>query len=250
MNWNRRFSEDKDEIFLGGRSDRLFGLEGRLDEVALYDRALTADEVTAHFAVAGALRIPQISESLPQPDSPPLSPRDSMSVAHVREGFELQLIAAEPLVIDPVAIDWGADGKLWVAEMADYPSGMDNNGKPGGRIRFLEDKDGDGRYETSTVLLRDIPFPTGVMAWGNGVIVTAAPEIFYAEDSDGDGTADVRKTLFSGFKEGNQQLRVNGPALGTGQLDSLCQRQSSCGLWCGQPDSVAHHQQEDGCRKP
>jgi putative membrane-bound dehydrogenase-like protein len=208
------FSEDNDEIFLGGRSDRLFGLEGRLDEVALYDRVLTSAEVSAHYAIAGALRIPQITEVLPLPDSPPLSPRDSMEVAHVREGFELQLVAAEPLVIDPVAIDWGADGTLWVAEMADYPSGMDNNGKPGGRIRFLEDKDGDGRYETSTVLLRDIPFPTGVMAWGKGVIVTAAPEIFYAEDSNGDGTADVRKTLFSGFLEGNQQLRVNGPRWG------------------------------------
>jgi len=204
------FSEDNGEIFLGGRSDRLFGLEGRLDEVALYDRALTTAEVSAHFAIAGALRIPQITEALPQPDSRPLSPSDSMKVAHVREGFELQLVVAEPLVIDPVAIDWGPDGKLWVAEMADYPSGMDNNGKPGGRIRFLEDKDGDGRYETSTVLLQDVAFPTGVMAWGNGVIVTAAPEIFYAEDSNGDGTADVRQTLFSGFMEGNQQLRVNG----------------------------------------
>ena len=133
-----------------------------------------------------------------------------MKVAHVREGYELQLVVAEPLVIDPVAIDWGPDGKLWVAEMADYPSGMDNNGKPGGRIRFLEDKDNDGKYETSTVLLQDVPFPTGVMAWGKGVIVTAAPEIFYAEDSDGDGKADIRRTLFSGFLEGNQQLRVNG----------------------------------------
>jgi len=204
------FEESSDEIFLGGRSDRMFGLEGRLDEVALYGRALTADEVARHFAVADALFVPQISEVVPKPDTPPLSPAESMKVAHVREGYELQLVVAEPLVVDPVAIDWGPDGKLWVAEMADYPSGMDNNGKPGGRIRFLEDNDNDGKYETSTVLLKDVPFPTGVMAWGQGVIVTAAPEIFYAEDSDGDGKADIRKTLFSGFLEGNQQLRVNG----------------------------------------
>lgn len=203
-----------DKIFLGGRTDRLFGLEGRLDEVALYDRALTSTEAAAHFAAAGALMIPQISETTPQPTTPPLSPAESMKVAHVRDGFELQLIAAEPLVIDPVAIDWGPDGRLWVAEMADYPSGMDDKGKPGGRIRFLEDTNNDGQYETSTVLLQDIPFPTGVMAWGNGVIVTAAPEIFYAEDSDGDGKADVRRTLFSGFRQGNQQLRVNGPRWG------------------------------------
>ena len=204
------YAEADDEIFLGGRSDRMFGLEGRLDEVALYNRVLTADEVVSHFAVADAMIVPQVSEVVPKPDTPPLSPEESMKVAHVREGYELQLVVCEPLVIDPVAIDWGPDGKLWVAEMADYPSGMDNNGKPGGRIRFLEDKDNDGKYETSTVLLSDVPFPTGVMAWGKGVIVTAAPEIFYAEDSDGDGKADIQKTLFSGFLEGNQQLRVNG----------------------------------------
>lgn len=201
---------DSDSIFLGGRNDRMFGLEGRLDEVALYDRALNFEEVAAHFAIAKATQEPQINEVIARPDTPPMSPEESMKVAHVREGFELQLVVAEPLVIDPVAIDWGPDGKLWVAEMADYPSGMDNNGKPGGRIRYLEDKDGDGQYETSTVLLQDIPFPTGVMAWGKGVLITAAPEIIYVEDTDNDGTADVRKTLFSGFLEGNQQLRVNG----------------------------------------
>jgi len=203
-----------EDVFLGGRNDGMFGLEGRLDEVALYNLALTADEVGAHFAVAEASREPQINEVVALPDTPPLSPEESMKVTHVRDGFALQLVVAEPLVVDPVAIDWGADGKLWVAEMADYPSGMDNNGKPGGRIRFLEDKDNDGQYETSTVLLRDVSFPTGVMAWGKGVIVTAAPEIFYAEDTDGDGKADVRKTLYSGFLEGNQQLRVNGPRWG------------------------------------
>ncbi|HQX49109.1 MAG TPA: neutral/alkaline non-lysosomal ceramidase N-terminal domain-containing protein [Planctomycetaceae bacterium] len=206
------YSADCDEFFLGGRSDRLLGLEGRLDEVALYDRALTADEVATHFAMAEAVLVPQVTEAVPQPDSLPLSPEESMKVTHLPEGYELRLVAAEPLVMDPVAIDWGSDGKLWVAEMADYPSGMDNNGKPGGRIRFLEDKieDPDGVYDTSTVFLSDIPFPTGVMAWGKGVLITAAPELIYAEDTDGDGKADVRKTLYSGFLEGNQQLRVNG----------------------------------------
>ncbi len=145
-----------------------------------------------------------------QPDPAPLSPAESLARIHVRSGFEVQLVAAEPEVIDPVAIDWGFDGKLWVAEMADYPSGMDGQGKPGGRIRFLEDRNGDGRYETSTLFLEGVNFPNGILAWDKGVLVTAAPEIFYAEDTDGDGRADVRRTLYSGFMEGNQQLRVNG----------------------------------------
>ncbi|HEU0008977.1 MAG TPA: PVC-type heme-binding CxxCH protein, partial [Verrucomicrobiae bacterium] len=81
---------------------------------------------------------------------------------------------------------------------------------PGGRIKVLEDTDGDGRYDKSTVFLDNVNFPTGILPWRNGVLVAAAPEIFYAEDTDGDGKADKRKTLFTGFVEGNQQHRVNG----------------------------------------
>lgn len=206
------FAADCDAFFLGGRSDRLFGLEGRMDEVALYDRVLSGDELSTHYAAAKLVERPRLGESEPVPDPPPLSPEESMKLAHLREGYELQLVAAEPQVMDPVAIDWGPDGKLWVAEMADYPSGMDGRGRPGGRIRLLQDKvpDEDGRYDSSSVFLSDIPFPTGVMAWGRGVLITAAPEIIYAEDTDGDNKADVRTTLYSGFLEGNQQLRVNG----------------------------------------
>jgi len=146
----------------------------------------------------------------PAPDSPPMSPEESLAATHVRPGYELQLVAAEPLVKDPVAIAWGADGRLWVAEMADYPYGMDGKGKPGGRIRCLRDTNGDGKYDQSTLFLENISFPNGVMPWRNGILVTAAPEIFYAEDTNGDGVADKRDVLFSGFLEGNQQLRVNG----------------------------------------
>jgi putative membrane-bound dehydrogenase-like protein len=142
------------------------------------------------------------------------SPADSLRAIHVRPGFEVELVATEPLVESPVAFDWGQDGKLWVVEMRDYPLGMDGKGKPGGRIKVLEDTDGDGKYDKATIFLDDIGFPTGIMVWGKGVIVTCAPEIFYAEDTDGDGKADQRRTLYQGFFEGNQQHRVNGPTWG------------------------------------
>jgi putative membrane-bound dehydrogenase-like protein len=141
---------------------------------------------------------------------PPLSPEQSLRAIHVRPGFTVQLVAAEPLVQSPIAIEWGADGKLWVVEMGDYPLGVDGKGKPGGRVRFLQDTNNDGIYDKSTLFLDGLNFPTGVMPWRKGVIVNAAPEIFYAEDTDGDGKADVKKVLFSGFREGNQQHRVNG----------------------------------------
>jgi len=127
----------------------------------------------------------------------------------VRPGFRVELVAAEPLVMDPIALDWGPDGKLWVVEMADYPLGLDDRGKPGGRVRFLEDTDGDGEYDKSTLFLDAILYPSGVMAWRDGVLVSAAPEVFFAKDSDGDGKADVHEVLYRGFPEGNQQHQVN-----------------------------------------
>ncbi len=143
-------------------------------------------------------------------EQPAKSPDEELKSFQVRPGFKVELVASEPLVIDPVAFEWGADGKLWVAEMRDYPLGIDGHGKAGGVIKFLEDTDGDGRYDKATVFMEGVNFPNGIMTWRKGVLVSAAPEIFYSEDTNGDGKADVRRTILKGFVEGNQQHRVNG----------------------------------------
>ena len=140
----------------------------------------------------------------------PKSPAAALKSFRVRPGFKIELVAAEPLVMDPVAFDWGPDGKLWVAEMADYPSGIDGKGKPGGRVRSLEDTNGDGHYDKSTVFLDGLSYPNSVMPWRNGVLVCTAPDLLYAEDTDGDGRADKREVLFTGFGPGNPQHRYNG----------------------------------------
>ena len=145
-----------------------------------------------------------------EPESQPVSPENSLELIHVPEGFEVELVAAEPDVMDPVAFTWGADGRLWVAEMSDYPNGMDGEGKPGGRVRWLEDSNNDGRYDRSVLFAEGLSFPTGILPWKKGVLITAAPMILYLEDSDGDGVSDTQHVLFEGFYEGNQQLRVNG----------------------------------------
>ena len=141
---------------------------------------------------------------------PPKSSKESLAALQARPGFTVELVAAEPLVVDPVAFEWDAQGRLWVAEMRDYPSGMDGKGAPGGVIKVLEDADGDGRYDKAATFLENVPFPTGVMPWRKGALICAAPEIFYAEDTNGDGRADVRRALFTGFTPGNQQHRANG----------------------------------------
>lgn len=200
--------------------DDTANFEGRIDEVSVFKRVFSAEEVADRFQSFG-MEVPTApewgsfspsentgsSQSVELEDDP-RSPEETIALTHVSEGFVLELVAAEPLVADPVAIDWGADGKLWVVEMADYPYGMDGKGKPGGRVRYLEDVDKDGTYDQSTIFVDGLRFPTSVMAWKNGVLITAAPDLLFASDPDGDGQAEVT-VIFSGFVQGNQQLRVN-----------------------------------------
>ncbi|NUM52198.1 MAG: VCBS repeat-containing protein [Candidatus Hydrogenedentes bacterium] len=140
----------------------------------------------------------------------PKSPEAGLASISVRPGLRAELVAAEPLVVDPVSIAWGADGKLWVVEMRDYPLGMDGEGKPGSRVKFLEDVDDDGKYDEATVFLDKLNFATGVMPWRDGILITAAPKIIFAKDTNGDGRADHQEVLYDGFIQGNQQHRING----------------------------------------
>ncbi|HSH94127.1 MAG TPA: PVC-type heme-binding CxxCH protein, partial [Roseimicrobium sp.] len=209
------------DIFLGARTDRFAPLDGYLAEWALFDRALTSDDAvklqrasglpvgTAKATPAGVLEAKKPVAVLPL-TSQPLSPKDALASIHVPKGYRVELMASEPQTMDPVAIDWDVSGRMWVVEMADYPLGMDGNGKSGGRVRVLEDTDGDGRYDKSKIFAEGLNFPNGIIVWRDGVIVTAAPEIVFLRDTDGDGKMDKREVLFTGFFEGNQQLRVNG----------------------------------------
>lgn len=138
------------------------------------------------------------------------SPAESRASITVPAGLEVELVAAEPLTRDPIDVAWGADGRLWVVEMADYPAGLDGRGKPGGRIRFLESTRGDGRYDRSTLFAEGLNFPTSVMPWRGGVLVVAVPDVLFLEDTDGDGRADRTTRWFTGLGEGNPQHLVNG----------------------------------------
>jgi len=140
-----------------------------------------------------------------------LSPEQALASFQVPAGFEIELVVAEPLIDDPVSFEFGPDGKLWVVEMGDYPRG---EGASAGAVKFLEDTDGDGVFDKSTTFVDELSFPTGVFPWRKGALISCAPEIFYAEDTDGDGKADVRKVLFTGFVKSNPQHRINGFAYG------------------------------------
>lgn len=234
------------------------GLEGRLDEITIWDRAIEPALIAKLWNISkvgeenarrnpqartrsGEHTRPRVSRETPSspalnpagaaanssqaslpissesrgrdsphagarvlPAAPPLSSEESAKKWHVRDGYRIELVAAEPVVLDPVAFDWDEKGRLWVIEMADYPLGMDGNGKAGGRLARLTDTDADGRYDQREVIADGLNFPTGVLTWRDGALVTAAPDIFFISP---DGT---KKVLHTGFSTGNQQLRVNG----------------------------------------
>ncbi|AMV30947.1 Neutral/alkaline non-lysosomal ceramidase [Pirellula sp. SH-Sr6A] len=136
----------------------------------------------------------------------PLSAEEGLRNIQVPTGWRVDQLAAEPLVEDPINVSFGPDGRVWIVEMGDYPSG----GERRGRVKWLRDNDGDGTLDESHVFLDNLDFPAGVQAWRDGVIVACAPEVFFARDRDGDGKADERDVILSGFPETNPQHRVYG----------------------------------------
>lgn len=167
---------------------------------------------------AGAARA---AEPEPRPLAPgpaaPDSPVPAEQAARhfvLDEGLRIELVAAEPAVVDPVAMAFDADGRLWVAEYRDYPLGPPEGQPPRSRVVRLEDADGDGRYETSHLFADGLPFVNGLLPWDRGLLVTSFSRVVYLEDADGDGRAERQETWFSGFSEQNSQLFVNHPRFG------------------------------------
>jgi putative membrane-bound dehydrogenase-like protein len=144
------------------------------------------------------------------PDGPPFTPQQSLATFRVEPGFRIELMASEPDVASPVAMDIDERGRWFVVEMPGYP--VDT--RPTGRVRLLEDTTGDGRPDRSSVFADGLVLPTGVMRWKRGVLVTAAPDLIYFEDADDDGRAEKREVVLTGFAVTNPQHSVNHPVYG------------------------------------
>ncbi len=143
----------------------------------------------------------------------PKSPEEALKSFRVLDGFRMELVAQEPLVTDPVAACFDENGGMYVAEMIDYPY-RPKEGDPLGRVRYLEDSDGDGTYDKSWKFAEGLAWPTGVACWKGGVYVAAAPDVWYCRDTDGDHVADERQRVYTGFGDRNQQGGVNNLAWG------------------------------------
>jgi putative membrane-bound dehydrogenase-like protein len=153
----------------------------------------------------------------PKPTGPnsPLTPEQAIATFRVEPGVRVEIAASEPATADPVAIAFDERGRMYVVENRGYPTGPGSNAPPAGVIALLEDVRGDGHFTRRTVFADGLTFPNGILCWKGGVFVTCAPDIFYLKDTDGDGKADDRKVVLTGFSTGSTtQLRVSHPTLG------------------------------------
>ena len=204
-------------------------------------RALTGVVVAA--ALAAGLPQPAVAE-IPKPtDAPrPLSPQDSHATFRVPAGLKVQLVAAEPLIHEPSGVCWDAKGRLFVSELHGYnlegQFDIEEANKTGkldmevrriaappeakakadaetyGTIKLLADTDGDGVMDKATVFADHLPACYGICVARDGIIATAAPQIIYLADRDGDGVAEVREVLYEGFAVGIFERSINQPQWG------------------------------------
>lgn len=149
----------------------------------------------------------------PAPEGP-LTPEQARQAFQLQPGLRLELVASEPMIASPVAMAFDERGRLYVAENRGYPTGP-GEGRPAiGRIALLEDTDQDGTMDRRSEFAEGLTYPNGVFPWRGGLVVTCAPDVLYLRDTDGDGKADERKVLFTGFDtKGSTQLRVSHPTL-------------------------------------
>jgi putative membrane-bound dehydrogenase-like protein len=141
------------------------------------------------------------------PRMPLVPPQDAVKTIVVKKGFQVVLAASEPNVYSPVAMAFDERGRLFVVEMIDYSERRDVTPHLG-RIRMLEDTKGNGIYDQSTIYADNLAWPTAVFPWNGGIFVGATPDIIYFKDTKGDGKADLRETVFTGFASESKRINV------------------------------------------
>lgn len=129
----------------------------------------------------------------------PLSPEESMSLIQVPVGFELKLFASEPMIVNPMYMNWDEKGRLWVIETVDYPNEVKDDDLGDDRIKILEDTDGDGKADKVTVFAEKLNIPTSFVFSNGGIIVSQSPSFLFLKDTDGDDVADVREDILPGW---------------------------------------------------
>lgn len=142
---------------------------------------------------------PELKFKLPVP--PVLTPEEELKTFKLPKGFKAQCIASEPMIQSPVAMSWDDQGRLYVCEMIGYMNDANAKGEdqPIGRVSRLEDTDGDGVMDKSTIFVDKLLMPRSVTAYGDGVIVAEPPNLTWYHDTNGDGIADKCEVIAENF---------------------------------------------------
>lgn len=166
----------------------------------------------------GKEKQPEVWRDMDVPAAPVVPPDKAVATFKVAPGFRIELVAAEPMVEDPVAVTWDADGRLWAVEMRGYMPNVDGKGEDirNGQIVVLEDRDGDGRMDKSTVFLGELQMPRAIAMVKGGVLIAEPPYLWYCQDTDGDLKCDTKVEALKGYaRQGPVEHTENGllPAL-------------------------------------
>ena len=190
--------------------------DARFQKVSGQVRSLLAFRAVSIAAVALSLAPPawgagrQLTGQHAPATTPALAPSDAEKKFVVPPGFEVRLFAAEPEVVNPVAMTWDERGRLWVLELYEYPLGSPPGTKSRDRIKILEDTDNDGRADKVNVFADGLNLATGLLLGDGGAYVGQAPHLLFLQDTNRDDLADVRTALLSGFGLDDRHELLNG----------------------------------------
>ena len=174
---------------------------------------LAAGLVTASAFQSGQTWPPPVQE-MPQ-ESPVLSPADSMKTMVLPPGYHLELVAGEPMIQEPVAIDWDTSGRMWVIEMPGYMEDMPATTElqPTGRISVLEDTNDDGKMDRKTVFLDKLVLPRTIKVLERGVLIAEPPTLWFARDTNGDLVADTKDVVTKTYGQAAANVEHNENSL-------------------------------------
>ncbi|MCP5519489.1 MAG: c-type cytochrome [Verrucomicrobiales bacterium] len=159
----------------------------------------------AAFVLAAAF-----AASLAAAGSPATNVATGVDQFEIHPAFQLERVAGEPIVQDPVDLQFDERGRAFVIEMGGYPFASEVEAEYPGRLVLLEDADEDGIYDRRTVFADRFQYANSILPYRDGWLVASPPHLLFVKDSDGDNRADIREVLVSGFTVGNAQHNFNG----------------------------------------
>ena len=203
----------------------------RVDSTGVYVRTAAPARFCDRLMCVKLAQEDELAKELPRIQ--PRSPAESMKSFRIHEGFRLEAVAVEPMVTDPVSVCYDADGRLYVVEMRGYPYPEKN---PSGQVTRLEDRDGDGRFETRTVFLDGLSWPTGIVPYDGGVFIAVAPEIHLRQGHERRRRGRCQKSDVHGIRHGQR----------SGALERACSGARTAGFTAWRASTAARSRIDRG----